>query len=69
MKLERAPACGALPRIVPSSSRNCSVLPKRRIRRSTAGAECWNDRSKYGTTSVVPVITSISPGRISAGWR
>ncbi len=69
MKLERTPASGALERIVSSSSRNRSVSPKRRMARSTSGAECWKDRSKYGTTLGVEVRTSMSPGRISAGCR
>jgi hypothetical protein len=46
MKLERTPAWGALARMVSSSSRKRSVSPKRRIARSTSGAECWKERSK-----------------------
>lgn len=69
MKFDRAPACGALPRMVSRSSRKRSVSPNRRIARSTPGAECWKERSKYGATFGVEVSTSISPGRISAGWR
>ncbi|CAM5230985.1 hypothetical protein SHIRM173S_10154 [Streptomyces hirsutus] len=68
MELERTPASGALLRMVSRSSRKRSVSPKRRIARSTSGAECWKDRSKYGTTPGVEVSTSIRPGT-SAGWR
>ncbi len=69
MKLERTPAWGALLRMVSSSSRKRSVSPKRRMARSTSGAECWKDRSKYGAIFGVEVSTSIRPGRISAYWR
>ena len=70
MKLDRTPACGRLGRgSCSSSSRKRSVSPKRRIARSTPGAECWKDRSKYGATFGVEVSTSIRPGRISAGCR
>ncbi len=69
MTLDRTPASGTRSRILSSSSGNRSVSPKRRIRRSTGPLACWNDRSKYGTTPGVEVITSISDGRISAGCR
>lgn len=46
MKFDRAPACGALPRMVSRSSRKRSVSPNLRIARSTPGAECWKERSK-----------------------
>ena len=49
--------------------RNESGSPKRRIRRSTLGAACWKDRSKYGTTLACRAIASIRLGRISAGCR
>lgn len=60
---------GALLRMVSRSSRKRSVSPKRRMARSTPGAECWKERSKYGATFGVEVRTSMRPGRISAGWR
>ena len=69
MTLLRTPAAGALARTVASRSRKLSVLPKRRIRRSTVGEECWKLMSKYGTTPGVEVSTSTSDGRISAGCR
>ena len=46
MTLLRAPASGASARTESSSSRNRSVEPNRRIRRSTGSLECWKDRSK-----------------------
>ena len=69
MKLLRAPASGASARTEASSSRNRSVEPNRRIRRSTGSLECWNDRSKYGATPGVVAIASTRPGRVSAGCR
>jgi hypothetical protein len=52
-----------------TSSVKARTDPNRRIRRSTAALACWNDRSKYGTTPGVEVITSIKDSRISAGCR
>ena len=69
MTLLRTAAVGSPARIVSRSARKLSVLPKRRIRRSTVGEECWKLMSKYGATPGVPVSTSTSPGRISAGCR
>ena len=51
------------------SARKSSVPPNRRIRRSSAGEECWNDRSKYGAMPGVEAISCSRPGRSSAGWR
>ena len=56
-------------RMSASRVRNASVLPKRRIRRSTVGELCWKDMSKYGATPSVLVSACTSVGRISAGWR
>ena len=67
--LLRIPAAGASDRIDASRLKKASGLPKRRIRRNTGADACWKDRSKYGTTPAVPAITSIRPGRISAGCR
>ena len=69
MKFERIPATGHRCLIAASRSRNRSLSPKRRILRNTDGLACWKDRSKYGTTPAVPVMTSTKLGRISAGCR
>ncbi len=69
MTLLRTPAAGASARTDASSSRNRSVEPNRRIRRSTGSLACWKDRSKYAATPGVEVMTSTSEGRVSAGCR
>ena len=56
-------------RIVVIRSRNEAPVPNLRIRRNNGPLACWKDRSKYGTTPGVDVITSTSDGRISAGCR
>ena len=50
MTLLRTPASGSRARTRSTSSRNGSVPPNRRIRRSTVGEACWKDRSNYGMT-------------------
>ena len=46
MTLLRMPASGAPERIEAMSSRNDSVPPNRRIRRSSGALACWKLRSK-----------------------
>ncbi len=50
MTLLRTPASGSRARTRSISSRNGSVPPNRRIRRSTVGDACWKDRSYHGMT-------------------
>ena len=69
MKLERTPASGQARLTCSSSAQKRSRSPNRRMDRSTRPLACWKDRSKYGTTPGVDVMTSISPGRSSAGCR
>ena len=69
MKLDLMPASGASRLICSIRARNRSVSPNLRIARSTGPLACWKDRSKYGATPGVEAITSISPGRTSAGCR
>ena len=70
MKLDRTPACGALPRMAVEQFQEAVGVAEAAHRRAARpGAECWKDRSKYGATFSVEVSTSISPGRISAGCR
>jgi hypothetical protein len=69
MKLERIPASGARSRICSTSAVNRFRSPNRRMDLSTGPLACWNERSKYGATPGVEVITSTRPGRTSAGCR
>ena len=69
MKFDLTPASGHASLIRSISSVNRARSPNLRIFRSTGPLACWNDRSKYGATPGVDVITSIRPGRTSAGCR
>jgi len=69
MKLERMPAAGPVPGIWSIRARKPVASPNRRMDRRTVPLACWNDRSKYGATPGVLAMTSIRPGRTSAGCR